>query len=148
MIVVCQKSTISFFRMLKMCGQLFHFALWQNMKHQKIQKLFLFNHISVAIYSILNCLIVLIAISVVRLEYMNLRWKKILCIILPLVLYHFAPCTGQNDTGDTHFEWFVSSTNVTLCLYFFLRSCSQYLTVYYTSKSNKIYPVIKAGKIF
>ena len=45
----------------------------------------------------------------------------------------------------THFKWFVSSTNVNLCLYFFLPSCSQYLTVYYTFKS-KIYPVIKAGE--
>ena len=46
----------------------------------------------------------------------------------------------------THFEWFVSSTNIALCLYFFLPSYIQYLTVYYTSKSNNIYPVIKAGK--
>ena len=48
----------------------------------------------------------------------------------------------------THFEWFVSSTNVILCLYLFLPSCSQYLTEYYTFKSNKIYPVIKAGKTY
>ena len=40
---------------------------------QKIQiKLFVFNHTSVAIYSIINCLIVFIVISVLHLEYMNL----------------------------------------------------------------------------
>ena len=67
---------------------------------QKIQKTVLFNHISVAIYSIICCLIVLIVISVLRLEYMNLRSEKSYCIILPRVLYHFAPCMGQNDTAD------------------------------------------------
>ena len=71
-------------------------------------------------------------------------------------MYHFAPCTvdyiilprawGKMIQLTTNFEWFVSSTNAALCLYFFLSSCSQYLTVYYTSKSNNIYPVIKAGK--
>ena len=61
------------------------------------------------------------------------------CIIFPRAL-------GKMIQLTTHFEWFVSSTNVTLCLYFFLPSCSQYLTVYCTPKSNKIYPVIKAGK--
>ena len=47
----------------------------------------------------------------------------------------------------THFEWLVSSTNVTLCLYFFRHpSCSQYLTVYNIPLSYKIYPVLNAGK--
>ena len=59
----------------------------------EIQKLFVFNHISVALYCIINCLIVFIVISVLRLEYLNLRWEKSYCIILPRVLYHFAPCT-------------------------------------------------------
>ena len=63
------------------------------------------------------------------------------CIILPRAW-------GKMIQLTTHFEWFVSSTNVTLCLYFFLSSWSQYLTVHYTFKSNKIYRVIKAGKIF
>ena len=49
--------------------------------------------ISVAIYSIINCLIVFIVISVLRLEYLNLRREKSYCIILPHVLYHFASCT-------------------------------------------------------
>ena len=40
---------------------------------QEIRKLFVFNHISVAIYSIINCLTVFIVISVLRLEYLNLR---------------------------------------------------------------------------
>ena len=39
---------------------------------QKIQKTVVFNHIYVAIYSIINCLIVFIVISVLRLEYLNL----------------------------------------------------------------------------
>ena len=69
---------------------------------QKIGK----NHIPVAIYSIINCLIVIIVISVLRLEYLNLRWEKSHCIILPRVLYHFAPCMGQNDTAD-HTFWMV-----------------------------------------
>ena len=60
------------------------------------------------------------------------------CIILPRAL-------GKMIQPNTHFECLISSTNVTLCLFFFLSSCSQYLTVYYTFKSNKIYPVIKAG---
>ena len=118
-----------------MCDQLYHFArgkTW-NMKgnkcdSKKYRKLFVFNHTFVAIYSIINCLIVFIVISVLRLEYMNLGWEKSYCIILPRVLYHFAPFMGQNDTADHRF---VSSTNVTLCLYFFLLSCNQYLTVYY-----------------
>ena len=55
------------------------------------------------IYSIINCLILLIVISVLRLEYMNLRLEKSYCIILPRVLYHFAPCMGQNDTADHTF---------------------------------------------
>ena len=61
------------------------------------------------------------------------------CIILPSVWDKMIQLT-------THFEWSVSSTNVTLCLYFSLSSCSQYLTVHYTFKSNKIYQVIRAGK--
>ena len=61
------------------------------------------------------------------------------CIILPRAW-------GKMIQLTTHFEWFISSTNVTLCLNFFLSSCSQYLTVHYTFKSNKIYQVIKAGK--
>ena len=61
------------------------------------------------------------------------------CIILPRAWSKMTQLT-------THFEWFVSSTYVTLCLYFFVSSCSQYLTVHYTFKSNKIYQVIKAGK--
>ena len=63
----------------------------------------MFNHISVTIYSIINCLFVFIVISVLRLEYLNLRWGKSHCIILPRVLYHFAPCMGQNDTADNTF---------------------------------------------
>ena len=73
---------------------------------RKFRKLFVFNHISVAIYNIVNCLIVFIVISVLRLEYMNLRWEKFCCIILPRVLYHFAPCMEQNDTAD-HTFWMV-----------------------------------------
>ena len=68
------------FQNVKMCGQLYHFALSQNMKHEwqqmcirKFRKLFVFNHISAAIYSIVNCLIVFIIISVLRLEHMNLK---------------------------------------------------------------------------
>ena len=41
----------------------YHF-IFQNVK----RKLFVFNHISMAIYSIINCLIVLIVISVLRLK--------------------------------------------------------------------------------
>ena len=73
---------------------------------QKIQNTVRVNHISVVIYSIINCLIVFIVISVLRLEYLNLRWEKSYCIILPRVLYHFAPCTGQNDTADHTFWMF------------------------------------------
>ena len=42
---------------------------------QILRKMFVFNHISVAIYSIINCLILFIhvVISVIRLEYLNLR---------------------------------------------------------------------------
>ena len=40
---------------------------------QKFRKMFVFNHISVAIYSIINCLILFIVISVIRLEYLNMR---------------------------------------------------------------------------
>ena len=61
------------------------------------------------------------------------------CIILPRA-------RGKMIQLTTHFECLISSTNVTLCLFFFLSSCSLYLTVYYTFKSKKIYPVIKAGK--
>ena len=106
----------------------------------------MFNHISVAIYSIINCLIVFIVIYVLRLEYMNLRWEKSYCIILPCVLYLFAPCTGQNDTAD-HTFWMVCFKHLCHVMpVFFSTNCSQYLTVYYTSKSNNTYPVIKAGK--
>ena len=35
MIQLCQKSTISFFRMIEMCGQLHHLTTWQNMKGNK-----------------------------------------------------------------------------------------------------------------
>ena len=40
MTLLCQKSTILFFRMLKMGGQLYHFAPWQLVTNvtQKIQK--------------------------------------------------------------------------------------------------------------
>ena len=153
MLLVCQKSTISFFRMLKMCGQLYHFASWQtwNMKAnkclRKLTKLFLFNHISVAIYSIIKCLIVFIVISVLRLEYLNLRWESLIVSFCPVYCIILPRAGGKMIQLTTHFEWFVSTTNVTLCLYFFLPSFSQNLTVYCTSKSNKIYPVIKAGKI-
>ena len=37
----------------------------------------MFNHISVAIYSIISCLIVLIVISVLRLEYIYPRIKGV-----------------------------------------------------------------------
>ena len=55
------------------------------------------------IYMYMNSLIVFIVISVLRLEYLNLRCEKSSCIILPCVLYHFAPCTGQNGTADRIF---------------------------------------------
>ena len=61
------------------------------------------------------------------------------CIILPRA-------RGKMIQLTTHYECLISSTNVTLCLFFFLSSCSLYLTVYYTFESNKIYSVIKAGK--
>ena len=72
--------------------------------------------------------------------------RKVLLYRLPRVLYHFAPCMGQNDTDD-HTFLMVGFKHLCHCsLYFFLPSCSQYLTVYYTSKSNKIYSVIKTGE--
>ena len=40
---------------------------------QKFQKTVRVHHISVVMYSIINCLIVLIVISVLRVEYMHLR---------------------------------------------------------------------------
>ena len=107
----------------------------------------MFNQISVAIYSIVNCLIVCIVIYVLRLEHNESEMRIVLS-------YHFCPvyCIILPRARDkmiqltTHFEWLVSSTNAALCMYFFLPSCSQDLTMYYTSKSNKIYSVIKAGK--
>ena len=81
-----------------------------------------------------------------RLEYLSLRWEKSYCIILPRVLYHLLRARGKMIQLTTHFECLISSTNVTLCLFSFLSSCSLYLTLYYTFKNNKIYPVIKAGK--
>ena len=88
----------------------------------------------------------LIVISVLRLEYMNLGWEKSYCIILPVYCIILPRARGKMIQLTTHFEWFVSSTNATLCLFFFLSSCNQYLTVHYTFKSNKIYQIIKAGK--
>ena len=73
-----------------MGGQLYHFAPWQNlnMNGNKCDSENSEN-CSVAIYSIINCLIVFIVISELRLEYefvFESEMRKVL-------LYHFAPCT-------------------------------------------------------
>ena len=57
---------------------LYHFAPWQNMKGNKCdsehsENCSVFNHIYFHCDSIINVLIVLIVISVLRLEYINLR---------------------------------------------------------------------------
>ena len=112
----------------------------------KFRKLFVFNHISVAIYSIINCLIVFMVISVLRLLYLDLRWEKSYCIILPRVLYHFAPCMGQNDTADDTF-WMLDLKH--LCHFMPVFSFAQVVANTWQCiifKSNKIYPVTKAGK--
>ena len=60
-------------------------------------------------------------------------------------VYSIIRARGKMIQLTNHFEWY-SSINVTLFLYFFLPSCSLYLTVYYLFKINKIYPAIKEEK--
>ena len=76
---------------------LINFVKWQKKKHEgsqtnlKIQKTV---RVSVAIYSIINFLIMFIVKCYVLNIYLNLRLDKSYCIISPRVLYHYAPCTG------------------------------------------------------
>ena len=79
----------------------------------EVRKLFVLNPISVAIYSIINCLIVFIVISVLRLEYLNLDEKSLAVSFCPVYCIILPRARGKMIQLTTHFERLIPSTNVT-----------------------------------